>query len=46
LCFVELGQGAGGLVVGVGPIAEDLEEREVGAVFFRGGEGLDLRGEE
>lgn len=37
----------GGGVVGVCPIAEDLEEREVGGVIGGGREGLDLRsGEE
>lgn len=34
------------MVGGVGAVAEDLEEREVWAVFGGGGEGLDLRGRE
>lgn len=40
---VELGEGRCGFVVGVGAIAEDLEEREVRDVFLGAGEGLDLR---
>lgn len=34
------------MVGGVGAVAEDLEEREVEAVFGGGGQGLDLRGRE
>ena len=36
----------GGLVVGVGSIAEDLEDGEMVCVLWRGGEGLDLGGVE
>lgn len=44
LCVVESGEGGGGgLVVGVGAIAEDVEESERGGIFVRGGECLDLR---